>query len=221
MAKNRSNRTLSGIIEFEKLEIFPNVKSLIDQCESKEFGKRSKIWVANEKVNTIYFLESGMVKEGIETVGGKEFIFDFHTGPGFAGLTHLFQNNFHSYCEVIETSIIKTISRKALEEIILHENLWTSFQNYFSALCQQHLARLAVNSFGNVREKVAFHLHSLSKKMNKQTIHLSREDLASYCGIAKETLIRNLTELKDDKIISIDQEGIHIKNLQKLNALFM
>lgn len=221
LARNRSNRTLTGLIEFEKLESYPKVKSLIDSTEAKEYGKKSKLWTPDEKTNSIYYIQSGMVKEGIETVGGKEFIFEFHTGPGFAGLTHLFQNNYHSYGEVIENSIIHTISRKTLEEIILQENLWTSFQNYYSAQCQQHLSRLAVNSFGNVREKVAFHLYTVYLKLNQATILMSREDFASYCGIAKETLIRNLTELKDEKIIQIDSDGIHILQPQKLNALFM
>lgn len=221
LSKNRTSRSLAGLIQFEKLENYSKVKVLIESIESKEYGKKSKIWTTDEKVNSIYFLESGMLKEGIETVGGKEFVFEFHTGPGFAGITHLFQNNYHSYCEVIEPSMIKTISRKSLEELILSENLWTSFQHYFSAQCQQHLARLAVNSFGNVREKVAYHLYTLYLKLNQSSIHLSREDLASYCGIAKETLIRNLTELKDEKVIQIDSEGIHILQPQKLNALFM
>ena len=220
LAKNRTSKTLAGLIEFEHLDRFPKVVDLIQQSPTKAYGKKSKIWSSQEKVNSIFFIEQGILKEGIDTVGDKEFIFEFYGGPGFAGITHLFQGIFHSHCEVVEPATIKAISRKQLEEIILQENLWTSFQHYFSQLCQQHLTRLALNSFGNVREKVAFHLAQLSKKITNQTITLGREDLASYCGIAKETLIRNLTELKEDKVIEIDPQGIKIINIQKLNTLF-
>ena len=102
------------------------------------------------------------------------------------------------------------------EEIILKDNLLTSFLHYSNDIAQNNLQRLAINSFGNVREKVAFHLCHLSSKLNLSTIHLSREDLAGYCGIAKETLIRTLTEFKDEKLIRLDQDGIAILQQQKL-----
>lgn len=220
LARTRTSKTLAGLIEFNQLDQYSSVVNLINQSPSREFGKKSKLWTQNEKVNSIHYVESGLLKEGIDTVGAKEFIFEFYTGPGFAGVNHLFQSVFHSHCEVIEPAHVKSISRKQLEEIIIQENLWTSFQHYFSQLCQDHLSRLAINSFGNVREKVAFHLQLLRDKLNSNCIQLGREDLASYCGIAKETLIRNLTKLKEDKVIEIDTHGIHILNAQKLNALY-
>lgn len=221
LSRNRSSKILSGLIDFNTLEKFPAVHELLAQSESREFGKKSKLWHTNDKVNQIYFVESGTLKEGQETVGGKEFIFQFYHGPVFAGISHLFQLSYHSHCEVIETAIIKTVSKKAIEEIILKENLWTSFQHYFSQLCQDHLSRLAINSFGNVREKVAFHLFYLHKRSNHKVLQLSREDLASFCGIAKETLIRCLAELKEEKLLEISTHGIHLLHPTKLEALFM
>ncbi len=221
LSRNRSSKILSGLIDFHALQNYPAIKELLDASESREFGKKSKLWHTNDKVNQIYFVESGILKEGQETVGGKEFIFSFYDGPAFAGLSHLFQLSFHSHCEVIETALIKSISKKALEEIILKENLWTSFQHYFSQLCQDHLSRLAINSFGNVREKVAFHLFYLYKKFDKKSLQLSREDMASFCGIAKETLIRCLAELKEEKLIEISSHGIHIVHPAKLEGLYL
>ncbi|MBK7303343.1 MAG: winged helix-turn-helix domain-containing protein [Saprospiraceae bacterium] len=80
--------------------------------------------------------------------------------------------------------------------------------------------RLSVNSFGNVREKIAYHLIILEKSFNHQMIQLSREDLAAFCGMAKETLIRTLSEFKEEKLIEIDAKGISIKNNKKLECIF-
>ncbi|MCC6752458.1 MAG: response regulator [Saprospiraceae bacterium] len=221
LSKTKATRALAGILPFDTLYTFPKVQALIESSEVREYGKKSKLWVSREKVNHLYFLETGLLKEGIETVGGKEFIFQFYSGPGLVGVQHLFQATYHSFCEVLEPSAVRALPRKQLEDIILRENLWTSFQHHYASLCQEHLSRLAINSFGNVREKVAYHLYLLSGNLKQDTLHLSREDLAAFCGIAKETLIRNLTELKEDKVIQVDNEGIHILNLPKLQTLFV
>lgn len=68
---------------------------------------------------------------------------------------------------------------------------------------------------------MAYHLILLSGLFKDKAIALSRDDLASYCGMAKETLIRMLTEFKEEKLIHLDSEGISLLQVQKLNALFL
>jgi len=60
----------------------------------------------------------------------------------------------------------------------------------------------------------------LNKSFNQNVIQLSREDLAAFCGMAKETLIRTLSEFKEEKLIEIDSKGITIKNNKKLEFIF-
>ncbi|MGB4970214.1 MAG: response regulator [Saprospiraceae bacterium] len=221
LSKSRASKILTGLIHFEEFINLKQVQDLITHCETKEFGKKSKIWMLHENINNIYYIEKGMAKEVIETVGGKELILDFYRAPCFMGLYHLFQTKYKSTTEIIEPSYIKSISKKLIEDIILKENLLTSYQHLFAERSQDYVQRLAINSFGNVREKVAYHLYNLSKSFQESAIHLGREDLASYCGIAKETLIRTLTEFKEEKLIQLNSEGIIILQSQKLISFFL
>ncbi len=218
---NRTSKILSGLIQFKEFEKLQSIQELIQNTSPKELVKKTKIWQQHDNINNLYYLEQGIFKEVLDTVGGKEFIIEFYSSPGFAGLRYLFQSKYNSYAEVIEPAVVKIIPKKILEEIILKDNLLTSFLHYSDDITQDYIQRLSINSFGNVREKVAFHLCHLSSKLNLSAIHLSREDLAGYCGIAKETLIRTLTEFKEEKLIKLNQEGLVILQQQKLISLFL
>lgn len=219
--KSRSGKLLSGLIQFEEFVHLKQIQEMLHQTESKEFGKKSKIWMVNENINNVFYLEKGIVKESLETVGGKELILNFYLAPGFLGLSNLFQNRYKTTTEIIDPCRFKILSKKHIEEIILKENLLTSYHSHFSDHTEEYLQRLAINSFGNVREKVAYHLNNLSKLFQQTAIRLGREDLAAYCGIAKETLIRTLTEFKDEKLISLNSDGIIILQPQKLISYFL
>jgi CRP-like cAMP-binding protein len=73
-----------------------------------------------------------------------------------------------------------------------------------------------------VRERLAEALLLLKATYQKPgddenfTISISREDLASLVGTAKETVIRFLSEMKDDGIVSSHGSAITILNPEKL-----
>ncbi|MCH5720835.1 helix-turn-helix domain-containing protein [Niabella hibiscisoli] len=51
-------------------------------------------------------------------------------------------------------------------------------------------------------------------------IDLSRDNLAAIAGVAKESMIRMLSELKDEKIIGMEGSRIKILNYVKLENMF-
>jgi CRP-like cAMP-binding protein len=83
---------------------------------------------------------------------------------------------------------------------------------------ENSLAHLATKP---VRERIAEALILLMRMYGKPnekqfSISLSREDLASMVGTAKETAIRFLSELKDEEIISTHGSNITILNPDEL-----
>lgn len=81
------------------------------------------------------------------------------------------------------------------------------------------LLSLAYNS---VRKRVAeavILLHDRQSKDGKEDIHILREDLAHIVGTAKESVIRMLTEFKEDGFIEIVDGSIRILNRKRLETL--
>ncbi len=84
-----------------------------------------------------------------------------------------------------------------------------------------------VNGFQNknVRERVAYLLLDLNKRFGADSsegrrlnIQLSREDMASMLGIATETLIREISQLREEGIIEQDGKTIILTDLKELET---
>jgi CRP/FNR family transcriptional regulator len=75
----------------------------------------------------------------------------------------------------------------------------------------------------SVRERLAEVILILKKKYGadagpaqKLNIELSREDIANLVGTATETVIRLLSELKDEKTVALEGRSLAILNHKKL-----
>jgi CRP-like cAMP-binding protein len=78
----------------------------------------------------------------------------------------------------------------------------------------------------NVREKFAHFLLDMKKHFGESTnegiflnVKLTREEMASMIGTATETLIRTVTEFKEEMAIKLDGKKIFIINEEKLKEL--
>ena len=212
-------KKLSSLIRFEEFKNLPQVKELIASTPAKEYGKKSILWTYEENIATHMWLEEGLVKESLDTVGFKEIIIDFVNEGNFIDNSYLFKSAYRSRCETVESCKIKFIPRQKLETIIIQENMMQALLEHCLSQYHDISRRLAVNSFGNVREKLAYHLIILHHTFRESSIRLSREDLSSFCGMAKETLIRTLTELKDEGLIESDSKSLRVLNLKKLEQI--
>ena len=86
---------------------------------------------------------------------------------------------------------------------------------------EEQLLRLAYNS---LRKKVAETLMLLQKKYKTETtkdfeINISRESLATIAGTATESLIRTLSDFRNEQLIDIKAGNIIILNEKKLRGL--
>jgi len=82
--------------------------------------------------------------------------------------------------------------------------------------------RLLQMAYGSMRRKTANTILSFIEKMNFKPLHginISRQDLANVAGMATESLIRTLSDLKKDGIIEVNGRNIKILDLEKLKNI--
>lgn len=72
---------------------------------------------------------------------------------------------------------------------------------------EENLLQMAYDS---VRRRVAKALVKLAEDDFNAEVHLSREELANIVGIAKETLIRTLSDLKSENLIEVKGNTIRV-----------
>jgi CRP-like cAMP-binding protein len=127
------------------------------------------------------------------------------------------------YCETVKVledlEVIPIKKDDFLHHVITHPAVAYYFLHLLA--CNQIKAdeKLLLQAFGSVRMKLASTLIDLFASYEKEghaTLTISREDLANMAGTAKETIIRCLTEFKEEGLIKIQGSDIIIDSIQEL-----
>lgn len=202
------------------------LKTLSEDRESRNYQERQHIYQAGANPRYLYLIQSGKVKTYQVNEVGKELITHIY-GPGhFLGYLPLLQDTTYSDSAMAMEAVSVLLIPKSDFEKILFSN--TDFSSQFIKMIAKETIeveqKLIDVAYGSVRKKVANTLLSLAHfqdlSINKY-LDMSRDDLSKRVGIAKETLIRTLSDFKAENIIDILPEGIVIKNTDALRSMPM
>jgi len=184
-----------------------------------EYKHGNTIYCEGNVSNHIYYIIHGEVKTYKVNRDGKELITDIFNDKSFFGFTSLLKNKpYYENAEAIKPTKLMRIQKQELQNLIKsNPQLALNFMDVLADNLnevKEHLMHLAYDS---VRKKTANAiLHLQNKEVSEEGIEISRSDLASILGIAKETLTRTLTDFKDEKLIETNRNRIQIIDKQKL-----
>ncbi len=131
--------------------------------------------------------------------------------------------NYSASAVALDEAVVCFIPKSQFLELISHNMEFSAgLMKLLSQALGEAEERMVQMAYKPVRERLAEALLLLQKTYNKEegqdnfTISISREDLASIVGTAKETTIRLLSEFKDENIISAKGSNITILDSDKL-----
>ena len=195
------------------------IEKVFDHKQRFEYKPGATIYCEGNVGNHIFYIISGEVKTFKVNQDGKELITDLHLSKSFFGFTSFLTNKpYTENAEAIKNTVLFKIDKNELQELIrANPQLALNFMELLTKdldNVKQHLMHLAYDS---VRKKTADALlHLAALEESKDMIAISRSDLASIIGIAKETLTRTLTDFKEEKLIRTNRNNIQILNEKKL-----
>ena len=196
-----------------------DIERVFAHKELFEYKQGSTIYCEGNVGNHIFYIVNGEVKTFKINEDGKELITELFSDKSFFGFTSFLSNR--PYTENSEatkpTKIIKFEKNELLNLIKKNPQLGLNFIDLLSAdldSVKDHLMHLAYDS---VRKKTADALIQLiPEESGKKIIRISRSDLASIIGIAKETLTRTLTDFKEENLIRTDRNAIEVVDSKSL-----
>lgn len=207
---------------FTKSENFPSIalSKLKNHYELTVYSKGQKIFHEGHTPLGLYYIQEGKVKLYKYGSDGKVQIIRIAGQNEFIGYTALLnQMKYHITASVIEEATIAFIPSKDFFDIMGTD---TSIVGYFTQLLCNDLVnvekRLVAQAYQPVRGRLAEALLSLENLYEKEDsdeesfIKISRSDLASLLGTAKETVIRLLSEFKSDQLITTNGRIISVLN---------
>lgn len=203
-----------------------SIEDLITERNTKAFKKKDTVYREGEYPHALYYVKKGKVKLSKSSDYGKEFITQL-CGPGeFLGYLALLENTaFNEEATAIEDSEIAMIPIEDFRKLIYsNREVTNNFIKILSRNVLQQEERLLKLAYGNVRERVATVIKSLFDKYGEKSskrieLAISREELASYAGIATESLIRTMSDFKHEGLISNDGKIIIVEDIAKLDRI--
>lgn len=188
--------------------------------------KGNIIYHEGSQVNGCYCVSSGIIKLYKTGLEGREQIIRFATKGGIIGYRSLLSGEVACHtAKVLEDAVLCFISGETLFKL-LRKNSELSVE--FIKLACRELGE--ANSFitdiaqKTVRERLAEVLFILKDNFgvdenNVLQISLTREELANIVGTATESVIRLLSEFKDDKLIELTGRKIKLLNQNALKKI--
>lgn len=170
----------------------------------------------------LFCISSGAVKLSKSSSNGKEQILRIARPGDFLGYRSLISKSRYTHSAIaIEDATICLIPKADFFALIRNNNQF--YDSLVQTICKEAdevETKIGDIAYKPVRGRIAEALMLLAGACNDgDYITLTREDLASFVGTVKETAIRIISELREEKIIEIDKRRIRILNPEKLLAV--
>ncbi len=163
----------------------------------------------------IVHLTSGYARFYIETGDGKNLIVKILKPHEFAGITSLYANKQYAFSLAALGETQVCLFDKSVFLSLTNEN--SIFANVLNQwYCESHsqiFNKLKIFGSRQLHGRVADSLLYLADEVfrsDRFNLMLSRKEFAELAGTSKEGLIRILSEMRNDKIINLDDREVEI-----------
>jgi CRP-like cAMP-binding protein/CheY-like chemotaxis protein len=216
MQQRHYESTAEGLDNFIKdAQQVLNLKDLGKDKKVKFLKKKTEVFAEGDLPLHVYFVKSGNVKTFKSNEEGKELIMHLYVPNDFFGFEAILENtNYKESAVTMQDTELVTIPRHDFMQMIQnHPDVSKSFIRLLCKKVAEREVQLLNLAYNSVRQRTAEALlKAETLKDSKSVIAISRDDLAKMVGTAAESVIRVLSDFKDEGLI--ETEGGKIKLLQ-------
>ncbi len=211
--------------EFKNIENIDDLKNYFcDFGISKVLKKGEVVYREGEFCNNVFLVYKGSVKSSKIDEFGKELIINVYKDDDLFGFSSIIENaHYFETTTAMEKVELMYVTKNTMQKII--ENNYKLSLEIFQLINDNLIEvkeQLLQMAYGSMRRKTASTILKFAQKMTRKpsdSINISRRDLAGVAGIATESLIRTLTDLKKEGIIEIEGRNIRIVDLNALESI--
>ncbi|WP_128547506.1 response regulator [Larkinella soli] len=194
------------------------LESLSADRKVYQVRKKQYVYSEGDEPTRLFFLKSGKVKTFKSTPDGKELITGLFQPGQFFGYVSLLEDTDQTDSAVaMEDSELIYIPKEEFMDLLnRNQEVAGQFIRLLANRVSEREQQLLGMAYNSLRRRVADTLLRLHQQHHGQTIQYSRDDLASMVGTATESLIRTLSEFRQDKLIETTEGQIRVLNPEGL-----
>jgi CRP-like cAMP-binding protein len=202
------------------------LETFVEDRNINTYKRKQTIYSEGNHPNRLYYVMKGKIKAYKSNEDGKELVTELYSPGDFVGYVALLEGTvYKDTTEALEESELAVIPKEDFEVLI---NTNPEVAKKFIQLLAKNISskedQLLGLAYNSLRKKVADAIITLQKKYKGPknenfTIDISREGLATIAGTATESLIRTISDFRNEKLIDIQNGSIKILNEKKLENL--
>ncbi|MBC7919869.1 MAG: response regulator [Ferruginibacter sp.] len=196
-----------------------SLQSLSAERKLHAVRKKQYVYLEGDEPSRLYFLQSGKVKTVRTNADGKQLITGLYNPGDFFGYFALLENSDYGDSAVtLEDAELVYIPKDDFQRLLLASPAVSGqFVKLLAGRVGEREAQLLGMAYNSLRRRVADTLLRLHGQPPDGLIQLSRDDLANLIGTATESLIRTLSEFKQDGLVEMTSGGgIRVLQPEKL-----
>lgn len=185
----------------------------------KHYEKGDLIFLEGEPSNTLNIINTGEVKLFKDSKDGKQQIFHILSEGDFFGELALFKVAYHtSSVEALSAVDVCTLTKENLDDLIMRKpriaiKLLEGLGERLNRV--ENMMQNIVTQ--DTEERIAGMLLELAERYGQPTdagivveLSLTREEMANWIGVSRETMSRKLGKLQDERLIRLEGSRILI-----------
>ena len=203
-----------------------NLKALSKNKKSRVYKKKEKLFHEGDFADSIFLIARGKIRTYKTNNDAKELTIGLFKAGDFIGYTPLIQESEYTDSAVaLEDSEIYRIHKDDFKlSLFKSKEVAHSFIKMLAGNLVEKEQELINLAYQSVRKRVADGLLLLQKKYQENSenifsMAISRDDLASIVGTSTESVIRVLSDFKEEGLIKIKGSNIAIANKDGLARL--
>lgn len=201
------------LTQFELFKHLTDEELLAITYQVRTLNKNELIGERGEKCHMVGFIISGEIHmENINENGDLQTMARLTAGDCF-GETLVFASTGLFPGDVVckATTEVVIFTKEEISKLILsNEKLFHKYATIMADKVYYLTERVRVLGHKTLREKITTYLTGLSLKQDSSTVELpmSKEKLAVYLGTIRPSLVRELTNMKDEGLIDFNRKTI-------------
>ena len=212
--------TAQGLGKFlDDAQAVQGLESLTRDRRVHTVRKKQDVYREGDEPTRVYFVQAGRVKTVKATADDKELLTGLY-GPGeFFGYLALLDQTQHSDTAVAleESALIYIPQHDFMQLLERNPEVSQQFMRLLAGRVSERETQLLAIAYSSLRRRVADMLLHLHEQAGPEgIIYLSRDDMATMVGTASESLIRTLSEFKQDSLVELTPKTIRVLEPAKL-----
>lgn len=178
---------------------------LISKSKHLDFKKGDIIFRESDPADKIMIVRFGKIKLNHFSVEGKELVTDILVENDIYGEQNIFSGgNYVVNAVALENSGVCMISQSDIHNMVMNRpEAGVKLLGVIGSKLSSANEIIDLLSINDAKARLAGFLLYRMKRTKKETIELSRDDIAGYTRLTRETVSRKLSELKEEGIIEV------------------